>query len=161
MHRCQRRGGAARCGPGVVGAAVRGPGKRARGFTLIELTIVVAILGILSTLAIRIWEGASIKAHIADALTVVSPMKLTIFDNLTLGQGSACSGITDITVPINSLVSATCADADGEVRVHVIMGEEAGRLVLDFVSDRVSTTQWRCVAAPEFVDFLYLPGNCQ
>ena len=163
----ERTGGRPVGAPQSIGMSVRSgacgrlPGRRAHGFTLIELTIVVAILGVLAGFAIQVYVGAAIKAHIADALTVVSPMKMTVFDNLTMGTSDACDGIDGISTPINSVVSANCTDLDGEVRVHVVMDKTAGDLILDFVSDRTGSTQWRCVAAPEFVDFAYLPGNCQ
>ena len=137
-------------------------GPRPRGFTMIELMIVVAIVGVLSTFAIRIYEGAITRAHIADALHLISPMKLIIYDNLTLDPGKdACQGTLRITTPTNSVQRAQCTDVDGEATVRVEMDEQAGGLILDFVSDRTSASQWRCVVPAEFMDFKYLPGACR
>lgn len=137
-------------------------GPRPRGFTMIELMIVVAIVGVLSTFAIRIYEGAITRAHIADALHLISPMKLIIYDNLTLDPGKdACQGTHSITTLTNSVQLAQCTDVNGKATVHVEMGEQAGRLILDFVSDRTSAFQWRCVVPAEFMDFKYLPSACR
>jgi len=137
-------------------------GPRARGFTMIELMIVVAIVGVLSTFAIRIYEGAVMRAHIADALHLISPMKLIIYDNLALDPSrDACQGISSITRPTNSVLSAQCNDDRVKATVTVEMDEQAGGLKLDFVSDRTSASQWRCVAHADFLDFKYLPGACR
>jgi general secretion pathway protein G len=59
---------------------VQGKGRSQGGFTLIELMIVVAIIGILATMAITLWASLQTQARIsraqADARTLVSAVSM-------------------------------------------------------------------------------------
>lgn len=52
--------------------------KVQQGFTLIELMIVVAIIGILAAVAIPQYQDYTIKAKIANALTAVDSLKTAV-----------------------------------------------------------------------------------
>lgn len=56
---------------------------KSRGFTLIELMIVVAILGILSSLAISAYQTYTIRAQVAEGLNMAAGAKVPITDAYT------------------------------------------------------------------------------
>ena len=52
--------------------------KNQAGFTLIELMIVIAILGILAAIAIPAYQDYSVRAKVSEAINVASPAKLAV-----------------------------------------------------------------------------------
>src|SRR5450631_1277308 len=57
--------------------------KVQQGFTLIELMIVVAIIGILAAIAIPAYQDYTAKAQAAEAYTLLDGLKTPIVDNMT------------------------------------------------------------------------------
>ena len=62
-----------------------------KGFTLIELMIVVAIIGILAAVALPAYQSYTAKSQTAAALTEIAAVKVNIDD--AIGQGAAA--VTD------------------------------------------------------------------
>jgi len=57
--------------------------RKNNGFTLIELMIVVAIIGILASLAVSAYQTYTVRAQIAEGLEMASGAKVPIVDTYT------------------------------------------------------------------------------
>lgn len=76
--------------------------KMQQGFTLIELMIVVAIIGILAAIAIPQYQDYVTRAKWAENNTVIAPLKLAIGECLQNNDSQAASCDT-----LNELTSAS------------------------------------------------------
>ncbi len=63
-----------------------------KGFTLIELMIVVAIVGILAAIAVPQYQNYIARSQVSEAFSLMSGAKATIQNNLQAGQ--CTSGVT-------------------------------------------------------------------
>ena len=146
-----------------------------KGFTLIELMIVIAILGILAAIAIPAYQGFSIRAKISEALVVSAPFKVafgTYYEttsnrpaNRTLaGQGDIISkyitGVTiiDGTISIDIDEVTTCIIAETSDDMYLILEPILGTGAID----------WNCYASNaedgsgnDINLYRYVPSGCR
>jgi type IV pilus assembly protein PilA len=60
-----------------------------KGFTLIELMIVVAIIGILAAVAIPAYQDYTVRARVTEGLVLASAAKTSVSENASNGSGFA------------------------------------------------------------------------
>ena len=86
-----------------------------QGFTLIELMIVVAIIGILAAVAIPAYQDYTAKAQAAEAFTLLDGLKTPIVEQMTqdsstcaIPAGSVVSGKYVASVTATAVANTSC-----------------------------------------------------
>ena len=146
----------------------------AKGFTLIELMIVVAIIGILSAVAIPAYQDFIGRAQASEGLTLASGLKGAVSD--WYGQAGECPtveklGFADATsfksryVASISIVPNAGALCDINVvyaSTDISLGLSGKGLTLSMLGtpsgSQAGSTQWACQSSN--IEQKYLPKSC-
>ena len=157
-----------------------------KGFTLVELMITVAIIGILASIAIPAYQNFVIRAKVSEGIMLASSYK-TILTALFLEQPSYFNGI-------NACTDTTSCDrigisyVSGFEKVASISTKTTGKIIIDYSENVVpnnvnrlifspqiagvdidlsntpnsQTIRWQCrPALTNGIDFKYIPVNCR
>lgn len=151
-----------------------------QGFTLIELMIVVAIIGILAAVALPAYQDYTVRAKVSEVILAASSCRTAITEALqTSPSSNAASAISGCAISNTKNVQSGTSDSNGVIRVIGSEGSLGGSTsntanaidLKPYINGTAvngagdggkAITEWRCgPSATNPMPAKYLPGSCK
>ena len=139
--------------------------KMQKGFTLIELMIVIAILGILMAIAIPAYQDYAVRAKVSEGINLAGAAKLGVAETYSstgvLPPSNASAGVPLANTINGKYVQSVAVGTGGMINITYTNAEPKINGAILQLSPRTSagSVKWTCKR--NTVDSKYVPAECR
>ena len=130
-----------------------------KGFTLIELMIVVAIIGILAAVALPAYQDYTIRAKVSELILQASGFRTSISEKAQVDGALASAGVGLTVNVVGKVTGGDVTDAGVIVITGSTLASSVGALVTLTMTPLYTngTLTWSCAGVPS----KYFPASCR
>ena len=137
-----------------------------KGFTLIELMIVVAIIGILAAVALPAYQDYTVRAKVSEVILAASSAKTSVAESAQINSAmpTAASLVVDTQASkfVSSVVYSQTSSSVGVVTVTTTAADSKISGVTVFMTGTLAANgQVIWVCGPGSINAKYLPSSCK
>lgn len=134
-----------------------------KGFTLIELMIVVAIIGILAAIALPAYQDYTIRAKVSEILLAASGMKTSVAEFFQtrgyMPQTGSIGTTTQSSAYVSTVAYTYTSNTQGQITAASSIANATGNIVLTGTgSTSTGVVGWTCAGT---ILAKYRPASCK